>query len=168
MGFCVNEHTMSCHTNFSYNLVESLTKLMQEGDFLTTVNISNAYRAVNIHPYCRECQILTWDFGEGLVNLRDNSLCMGLSPFVFSKISDFVVRCLVRAGHEDCVNYLDDLCVISHSVEGCTAAQWSLLSVLRRLEFYVSFKKLTPPGQGNQVSGDRYRFRINGTEASSR
>lgn len=69
--------------------------MLQEGDFMATIDISIvAYWAVNIHPSCRERQVLSWDFSKGTVNLRDNRLFVGLSssPFVFSKIGDFVVR----------------------------------------------------------------------------
>ena len=70
--------TNQCCTNFSYNSVGSVTKLLQPGNYLATLDISNAYRAVNIDPLCRERQGLSWDFGKGLTYLRDNWLCMGL------------------------------------------------------------------------------------------
>ena len=154
-GFCVNEHTGSCRTTFSYNSVETVTQILQEGDYMATVDISNAYRAINIHPGCRERQGLSWDFGDGLTHLRDNRLCMGLSssPFVFSKISDFVVRCMVREGVEECVNYLDDFCVVSRSVDGCVRAQRILVAILRRLGFYMSFRKLSTPAQVTRFLG---------------
>ena len=154
-GFCVNDHTLSCRTKFSYNSVETVTKHLQEGDYMATVDISNAYRAVNIHPACRERQGLSWDFGDGIVNLRDNRLCMGLSssPYVFSKLSDFIVRCMVREGRDVCVNYLDDFCVVSRDVQGCLEAQRGLVGILRRIGFYVSFKKLTPPNRITRFLG---------------
>ena len=72
---------------------------------------------------------MSWDFGKWTVYLRDNRLCMGLSssPFVFSKINNFVVRCMVREGYSKCVNYLDDFCVVSRTSEGCAAVQRTLL-----------------------------------------
>ena len=154
-GFCVNEHTMSCRTKFSYNSVENVTAILQEGDFMATIDISNAYRAVNIHPACRERQGLSWDFGNGVVHMRDNRLCMGLSssPFVFSKISDFIVRCMVRENWDECVNYLDDFCVVSRSEQRCVESQQGLVGILRRLGFYISFRKLTPPSRINRFLG---------------
>ena len=148
-GDCVNEHTAGCRANFSYNSVESVTEIMQRGDYLATVDISNAYRAINTHPMSREKQGLAWDFGSGLVYLRDNRLCMGLSssPYVFSKISDFVVRCMVREGYRLCINYLDDFCVVARTESDCLSAQWALVRILRRLGFYVSYKKLVSAGQ---------------------
>ena len=58
--------------------------------------------------------------------MRDNRLCMGLSssPDVFSKISDFVVTCMVREGFSDCINYLDDFCVLARREDDCVKAQW--------------------------------------------
>ena len=145
-GDCVNDHTWSCRNKFCYNSVDMVTGLMQKNDVLATVDISNAYRAVNIHPDSRDRQGLAWDFGDGIIFMRDNRLCMGLSssPYVFSKISDFVVRCLVREGYSDCVNYLDDFCLIGRDVETCGEAQRRLVAILRRIGFYVSYKKLTP------------------------
>ena len=146
MGECVNDHTWSCRNKFSYNSVDMVAGMLQKDDVLATVDISNAYRAVNIHPDSRERQGLAWDFGEGTVFMRDNRLCMGLSssPYVFSKISDFVVRCLVREGFTECVNYLDDFCLVGRDKASCGEAQMMLVAILRRIGFYVSYKKLTP------------------------
>lgn len=152
---CVNQYTDQCTAKFGYNSVECITVFLPQGGFLSTIDISNAYRAVNIHPKCRERQGLAWDFGSGLVYLRDNRLCMGLSssPYVFSKISDFIVRCLAREGFDSCVNYLDDFCVFSGNRVSCEAAQLRLITILRRIGFYISFKKLTPPAQVTRFLG---------------
>ena len=91
---CINDYTHGCRTNFSYNLVESVTELLRKGDYMATVNISNAYWAISIYPTCREWQGLAWVFGAGTVFLRDNRLCMGLCSraYIFSKVSDFVMH----------------------------------------------------------------------------
>ena len=78
-----------------------------------TIDISNAYRAVNTYLACSERHGLAWDFRGGIVYLRDSNL------YVFSKLSDFPVRCMVRAGYSECINYLDDFCVIGHSEAEC-------------------------------------------------
>ena len=51
-GICVNDYTEGCRSNFCYNSVESLTELLQVGDYLATVDISNAYKAV-LHKLSR-------------------------------------------------------------------------------------------------------------------
>ena len=50
---------------------------------------------------------------------------MGLSsgPYVFSKVSDFVVRCMVREGYTECINYLDDFCMVARTEQGCQEVQ---------------------------------------------
>ena len=154
-GVCVNDHTDTCRCNFSYNSVESVTDVLQPGDFICTVDISNAYRAVNTHPVSRNRQGLKWIFSGETQFLRDNRLCMGLSssPYIFSKISDFIVRCLVREGFDQCVNYLDDFCLVGRTRIECSRAQSTLVLILRRLGFFVNFKKLTPPCEVTRFLG---------------
>ena len=166
-GDCVNDSTDSCKASFSYNSVGSVTDILREGDVMATVDIKNAYRAVSIHPVCRERQGLAWDFGEGPIFLRDNRLCMGLSssPYVFSKISDFIVRCMVREGYQDCINYLDDFCVVSRLCQEGVEAQSALVGIIRRLGFYISFRKVTPPTEvvrflGIEIDSARMELRL--------
>ena len=72
---------------------------------------------------------------------------MGLasSPYVFSKLSDFIVCCTVREDVTKGVNYLDDYCIISPSAaEGCHH-QTTVIAILRRIGFFMNFKKLRSP-----------------------
>lgn len=147
-GECVNLSTSQCTTKFAYKSVDNVTEELVQGDHMSVVDVSDAYRAVSIHPDSSKRQGLSWQFGEGSVTfLRDNRLCMGLSssPFVFSKLSDFIVRCMVRRGHNRVINYLDDFCTITGSYEEGVKAQADLIAVIRNLGFHVSFKKLTTP-----------------------
>ena len=163
----MNEHTWSCRTKVSYSSVDRVTELMQHNDALSTVDISNAYRAVNMHPDSGEHQGLSWDFGKGTIFLCDNRLCMGLSssPYIFSKLSAFVVQCLVRDCHNDCVNYLDDFCVVDRNKEACMKAQWALLAILGRIGFFVSLKILSLATTvtkflGIEIDSDKMELRL--------
>ena len=62
-------------------------------------------------------------------------------PVRLLKISDFVVRCMVREGFSDCINYLDNFCVLARTEGDSVKAQWALVKILRRLGFYVSYNK---------------------------
>ena len=55
-----------------------------------------------------------------------------------------MVRCLVREGFPDCINYLDDFCAVGRDAESCWQAQWALVRMLGKVGFCVSFRKLTP------------------------
>ena len=82
-----------CTIKFAYKSVDNVPDIMLEGDFML-VDISDAYRALNIHPSSACRQGLYWQFDKNVTTfLRDNRLCMGLrsSPFVFSKLLDFIV-----------------------------------------------------------------------------
>ena len=65
---------------------------------MCTIDTKDTYRVVSIHPDDWSHQGLHWDFAEGVnTYLKDNRLCMGLSssPYVFSKISDFLYILLI-------------------------------------------------------------------------
>ena len=147
-GESVNLFTDAVAVKFSYKSVDHVAQAMEKGDYMATLDIKDAYRAVSIHPRDRERQGLHWAFNQGCCTyMEDNRLCMGLSssPYVFSKLSDFVVRCAIREGVDWVVNYLDDYCIVSGTLaEGCRS-QGKLISILRRLGFQVSFKKLRSP-----------------------
>ena len=148
-GFSVNNCMDEICVKFSYNSVEDVSTNMQVGDYISTVDISDAYRSVNIHPSDRYRQGLIWNFGDGDVFLEDNRLCMGLSssPYIFSKISDFIVCCSVREGCCCIINYLDDFAIVNRDFGKTEHDQMCLIGILRRLGFSISFRKVTPPAQ---------------------
>ena len=72
---------------------------MEMGDYMCTVDIKDTYHGISIHLDNRERQYLHYYFtGSMCTYLKDNRRCKGLfsSPYVFSEISDFVVRCATR------------------------------------------------------------------------
>lgn len=145
-GSSVNNATESVCNKFSYQSVDDVVAKLEIGDYLCSIDIKDAYRAVAIYPGDRTKQGLRWRFAgeDSDTYLRDNRLCMGLSssPFIFNKLSDFVVRCAAREGADRVINYLDDFCVIGGSEEDATRSQAKVLAILRRLGFYVSYKKV--------------------------
>ena len=80
---------------------------------------------------------------------------MGLSssPYVFSKISDMVVRCAMREGVPKVINYLDDYCIVSPDHDTACWAQGVMIGILRRIGFYVSFAKLISPATSVRFLG---------------
>ena len=146
----VNNYTASVSCKFSYNGVEDVVDVIEIGDHLASIDIKDAYRAVPIHPVDRSKQGIKWEFSgdDGRVTyMVDNRLCMGLSssPYIFSKLSDFVVRCAVREGVTRMINYLDDFCIVGGSYRDTKEALYRVVAILRRLGFYISFRKLRSP-----------------------
>ena len=87
--------------------------LLNKDDFLCTIDIKNAY----LHLEDRHKKGLCIHLQEGgnYSYFLDNRLRMGLSssPYIFSRISDLLVRCAYRVRRV--VNYLDDFCILSHT-----------------------------------------------------
>lgn len=79
----------------------------------------------------------------------DNRLSFGLkcAPFVFTCLSDFIVRVMHRYGYVKCTNYIDDFLVHGEDEESCNRAQKFLVHILRKLGFEVSDAKLILPSQ---------------------
>ena len=154
-GASVNMHTGSVATHFSYNSVDDVVSIMEPGGFIAIIDIADAYRSVANHPTDRCRQGLRWDFGEGPKLLYDNRLCMGLSssPYIFTKVSDFITRCAVRAGCDDVVNYLDDFAIVATSWEDGVRKQSVLMAIIRRLGFDINFRKLASPSRVSRFLG---------------
>ena len=155
----VNNHVDEVAVRFNYNSVDDVAAAMEKGDYLSTVDIKDAYRAVSIHPRDRDRQGLHWDFdprkGSDCTYMKDNRLCMGLasSPYVFSKISDFIVRCAIREGVDRVINYLDDFCIVSGAYDKACAGQRTVIAILRRVGFHISFSKITSPSTCTRFLG---------------
>ena len=104
----------------------------------------DAYRAVQIHPLDRPKQGLAWDLGAGIEFFLDNRLSMGLasSPYILTRVSNFIVRCAGQIGVLRLVNYLDDFAIINTSQSECANDQLILIRLLRRLGSFISYSKL--------------------------
>ena len=96
-----------------------------------------------------------WDFGSGVELFLDNRMCMGLSSssFIFTCISDFVVRCCAREGVNNVVNYLDDFAILCSTQDTCAVNQGVIISILRWFGSFISFPKLRPPSTCNKFLG---------------
>ena len=46
----VNNSTKFVKLKFSYKTISNVTELLEQGDYIGTVDIKDAYRAVSIHP----------------------------------------------------------------------------------------------------------------------
>ena len=140
----INNFMASTCSEFKYNSVNDVTKILDEGDFMSVVDVASAYRSV---PRLSR-HTLEFDDGGGDVFLKENRLCFGLkcAPFIFSLLSELVVDMVRCLGVERIVNYLDDFIVVEPTLEKCMESQDVLINVLRHMGFAISWKKVSPPG----------------------
>ena len=75
-------------------------------------------------------------------------MCMGLwpSPYIFTKMSNFIMRCCELSGVKGVINYLDDFAVSGHDWQQCAAAQPTIIRVLCFMGFFkINFPKVISP-----------------------
>ena len=149
LGYSINNYMDSTFQHFTYCTVDEVASNMSENCFMATVDIASAYRSIPIFPDQRKFQAIAWPIDGELCDLLDTHLSFGLrcAPYIFTKISNFVVSTMDRLGYHYVINYIDDFLVYGDSYEECQEAQTVLIHLLGQLGFYVSWKKCTSPAR---------------------
>lgn len=149
LGQSINCHMSSTFREFSYATVDQVVESVSPNIYMASVDISAAYRSVMIHPDHWKLQGLSWEVQGVQRYLYDTRICFGLrcAPYIFTQISNFVLRCLKRRGFIKAIVYLDDYLVFGESREECAAAQNMLISILRSLGFEIAWDKCVGPTQ---------------------
>ena len=112
--------------------------LLQEGDWMTRLDLKDAYFAIPIHPDHRKYLQFKWRGGI----YQFNALPFGLStaPRVFTKILRPVVGILRERGIR-CVIYLDDILLLSQCRQQACQQIWAVIDLLESLGFLVNYQK---------------------------
>ena len=155
LGLSINNYMSEIVTTFSYHSIDDVVSLMSPGDYMATVDISSAYRSFSVHPDHWKFQGVTWEIDGQQRFMLHTRVCFGLknAPFLYTHLSNFVVRCMHRRGYLKVVNYLDDFIVIGNSFESCQEAQNMLIRLLISLGFYISWRKCTSPNTFTRYLG---------------
>lgn len=141
LGESINNFMSSTYREFCYTTVDQVVDMILPGMFLASIDIASAYRSILIHPTQWKYQGLSWNVeGQQVYLLR-------CAPYLFTQVSNFILRCFMRRGFSKCVVYLDDFLVAGESFEECELAQVTLIELLRSLGFYIAWAKCTPISQ---------------------
>lgn len=145
IGHSVNNYMNTTAVQFRFKTLDHVAELLTEGCYLAIVVISKAYRAVHIHSNHRRYHGFEW----GGNWYTDNRLSFGLkcAPYVFTCLSDFVVRTMSRYGYGKCTNYIDDFLCYGVDEASCRDSQNFLVDLLKKLGFEVNVSKMVPPSQ---------------------
>lgn len=143
-GHSINNFMQSTAEKFCFSKVEDTRQLICEGGWGSVVDISNAYRHVQVFSPHREFTGFVWDLGEGPRYYRDNYLCFGLrsAPSIFNSVSNMVVRLMLRMGIQ-CQGYLDDYFLAAPTYPLCRSRQEFLIQLLNNRGFEVNESKVT-------------------------
>ena len=147
-GSSINSYMESTFQTFKFKTIDTVSAAMSEGCFMAVTDITSAYRSILIRAGDRKFQGLQWEIDGESRYIQDNFLAFGtrMSPSVFNRVTDAVARYVTESGYF-CVNYLDDFLVMGDSFKQCQEAQLYLHGILRRLGFYLSYKKIRSPSQ---------------------
>ena len=119
--------------------------LIQQGDWLTRLNLKDAYFAIPVstahQKYLRfKCRKRSFQF-------RCLPFGLASAPRMFMKVLHLVVGLLRRMGIR-CVVYLDDLLIMCQDKEEAVRQTWEAIDLLESLGFLVNYRKsVTSPVQ---------------------
>ena len=148
LGDAMNDYATSY--SVKYQTLQEACKLAKPGYFLAKVDLKSAYRSVAISEkdYCLTG--LKWHFKGDLAptNLFDTRLCFGakLGPAWFHRISQAVGRMMEKRGYKVII-YIDDFLIVEDCYKRCHEAQLTLIRLLIRLGFAISWHKVLGPSQ---------------------
>ena len=155
-GESVNNYSDTLAPKFKFETLDYVTDRLEEGAYMSVIDIKSAYRAVSVNPDHWEFQGFRWELDGEEHTYIDHRLCFGgrTAPYYFNLISDFIHRVLSEREGLNIMNYMDDFLVWSNSSEGCLHAQSRVTKLLRYLGFYVAWNKVTSPSTVAQYLGN--------------
>ena len=147
LGTSINTFMDTVCTTFSYISRDDVTDVVQKGDFMAVLDIKGAYRSVNVFPDHRKFQGFVWNINGIDSYFEDNRLCFGLkcAPYLYTQITEFIVRAMENRGVARVFGYLDDFIVVAESEARCKEGMSVLIDLLTNLGFEIAWKKVTQP-----------------------
>jgi hypothetical protein len=154
----VNEALL--HEHFKMEGLGTARQLVRRDDFMTTLDITEAYPHLLISPEHRRYFRFVW---EG-VHYQYRALCFGVAsaPRIFTKLLRPVIQ-LLRASGTRCVPYLDDILILAASRQECLQRTQAAVNLLVRLGFLISPKSCLDPSQCREFLGmtiDSHRLEL--------
>lgn len=149
IGESINNYMLSTAQEFQFKSIDDICEVLKKGSFLATIDIKAAYRSISVRPEHWQYQGIRWELEGEELFLQDTHLCFGLkcAPYIFSTISNFVVRCMRRRGINNIFCYLDDYVVLSDSFESCQSIQMEVIHLLIELGFAINWEKCSTPAK---------------------
>eukprot|EP01122_Echinamoeba_exundans_P007166 TRINITY_DN213_c0_g1_i6.p2 TRINITY_DN213_c0_g1~~TRINITY_DN213_c0_g1_i6.p2 ORF type:complete len:549 (+),score=20.96 TRINITY_DN213_c0_g1_i6:1731-3377(+) len=136
---------------FKYEDISTIAEIVQEGDWMTVLDVQDGFYHISIHPASRWLLGLEWQGRYFVWNVLPMGL--SLSPWVFTKITRPILQYLRQIGHK-ATAYMDDFSLINHSRPGCLALTQLFCDLMCRLGWFLSeSKSRTTPSQRQEVLG---------------
>ncbi|KAL1922224.1 uncharacterized protein VTP21DRAFT_9763 [Calcarisporiella thermophila] len=125
---------------FKMETLQSILPLIQEDDWLTSIDLKDAFLHVPVHQESRKYLQFIW----GGRKYQFKVLPFGLtsSPRIFTKVLRPVLTVCRKAGTRVAA-YLDDLLIAASSIEESKMHTQMLINTLEKFGFVVNFEKST-------------------------
>ena len=127
------------------NLV-TLKSLLNKGDYMINLDLTDAYLTVPMHPDSRK--FLRFLLGNKTYEFTAMPFGLNVAPRLFTKIMKPVVASLRSQGVR-LIIYIDDILIIASSIETLNRHKTLAISLLESLGFLINYEKsnLTPSQQ---------------------
>lgn len=124
--------------HFKMEDLRTAIAFLETGDYLTKVDIRDAYTHVSMHPNTRPFLVFPWSTGW----YRFITLPFGLStaPMIFTKLMRPILAYL-RARGARVIMYIDDALIMGRSMDECMRHTRMFLDLVHRLGFLVNWDK---------------------------
>ena len=134
--YIVNDH-------FQMKNLSCLKTLLLPGDFMTNIDLKDAYLSVAVHEHSQKFLRFIWE--EKCYQFKALPFGLCSAPRIFTKLLKPVAAFLGKKGIRVLI-YLDDFLLLAQTKEEATRNTQMLVTLLQSLGFTVNLKKssLTP------------------------
>ena len=138
------------YEKFKMEGLHTLKGLLRRDDWMTSIDVADAYSNVLLHPEHRQYTRFVW---RG-VHYQFRAVCFGIAsaPRMFTKLLRPVVALLRAAGIRSVI-YLDDLLILALTREDSTMKTQFAVNTLVRLGFLISPQSEVDPSRSREFLG---------------
>jgi hypothetical protein len=124
--------------HFKMEGIPALRDLVEKDDFMTKIDLKDAYTVVPIHPQSRK--YLAFSHRNKVYHYSSLAFGLSVAPRIFSKLMRYAAEPLRQTGIY-LVYYLDDLCILTKSVTEAHRVTTQVLQHLQQLGFLINWEK---------------------------
>ena len=132
----INQFVQCNH--FKMEGVPVLREIVEPNNFLTKIDLKDAYIVVPIHPDSRK--FLSFSHKGTIYQYKSLAFGLSVAPRIFSKLMRYALEPL-RARGIRLVYYLDDICVLAKTKEEIQVHSQMVLQQLTNLGFLINYEK---------------------------
>ena len=125
---------------FKMETLSTIASMLRQGDWMTSIDLSDAFQHVSIHPSSRRFLRFVWN--HRLYQYKALPFGLSLSPWIFTKLLKPLLKWARRRGIR-LTAYLDDFMVMASSRELCVRHTHLVLEKMASLGWRVNLGKST-------------------------